>query len=137
MSTLDLAVPKLKGEEGFRAKSYTDTEGHGTIGFGFNIGAGITPYAAEGLLRAQLEELDNALRAFAWYESLDEPRQVVLLDIAYNSGLAGLTQGFPLMIRAIEARDWTAAAAQCHVINPELVTRYAKNAQILLTGELS
>lgn len=136
IDAVDLAVPRCKLEEGFRARMYIDTRNRKTIGFGFCIDAGITPYAAEELLRAQLQELYEALTVFHWYQDLDAPRQAVLLDMGLNLGLSGLLQGFPRMIQALQAHEWQEAANECHVTEPELAGRYAKNAQVLLTGEL-
>ena len=136
MSAVDLAVPRLKLEEGFRSRLYADTQGKMTIGFGFNVTAGITPYAAEELLRAQVQERHEALESFGWYQNLDEPRQTVLIDISFNDGLSGLVSGFPKLIDAITRRAWVEAAAECHVKEPELAARYARNAKILLTGEI-
>jgi len=137
VSAIDLALPRLKVEEGFRSRMYVDTQNKKTIGFGFNIDAGITPYAAEELLRAQIQERHEALEVYGWYQALDEPRQAVLIDISFNAGLSGLVNGFPKMIEAITQRNWTEAAAECQVQNPELAGRYAKNAHVLLTGEFA
>lgn len=134
MSAVDLAMPRLKIEEGFRSKVYRDTRGFQTIGYGFNVDAGITKRAAEALCQAQAQELHEALSAYGWYANLDEPRQGVCLDIAFNGGIGGLL-GFKHMIDAIKTKDWPEAARQCHVANLELATRYEALAKILLTGE--
>lgn len=133
MSAVDLALPRLKVEEGFRAKPYRDTRGFLTVGYGCNLDAGLTEHAATGLLMAQADEMHLALCAYHWYEALDEARQSVCLDIAFNSGLHGLI-GFHNMIDALGRKDWAAAAHECHVQNPELAGRYEKLAHILLTG---
>ena len=133
MSTVDIALPRLQTEEGFRGAVYRDTEGHQTIGYGFNIDAGISRSAAAALLRAQVQELDSALNAYAWYSGLDAVRQSVCLDIAFNAGLGGLLK-FPHMIAALENKDWQTAAEECRVTTPGLESRYANLAQILLTG---
>jgi lysozyme len=133
MSTVDIALPRLQTEEGFRGAVYRDTEGHQTIGYGFNIDAGISRTAAAALLRAQAQELDSALNAYAWYSGLDAVRQSVCLDIAFNAGLGGLLK-FPHMIAALENKDWQTAAEECRVTTPGLESRYANLAQILLTG---
>jgi len=134
MSAPDRAFPRLAQEEGFRSRLYADTRGYQTLGYGFNVSAGITQRAAAALLRAQLEELHEALCAYSWYENLDEARQAVCLDIAFNDGLHGLVLGFPKMIAALSTQNWTVAASECHVTNPELASRYDALAKILLTG---
>ena len=136
MSAIDITLPRVKMEEGFRGTSYKDTEGHTTIGYGFDVDAGITEPEAAALVLAQLEERHNALLAFTWYRQLDDVRQSVCLDMSFNLGLNGLL-GFPHMIAALERQDWSSAATECHVNNPELTGRYAKLAQMLLTGAVT
>jgi lysozyme len=133
MSAVDLALPRLKTEEGFRATKYTDTQGHSSIGYGFNIDAGISQIAAAALLGAQASERHAQLLAYPWYSGLDPVRQSVCLDIAFNDGIAGMLH-FPHMIAALAKGDWATAAAECKVTNPELAGRYAALAQLLLTG---
>lgn len=136
MSAVDIALPRLRTEEGFRAVAYKDTQNHTSLGFGFNVDAGISKYAAEALLAAQLAELDTALAGFPWYSAANDVRKSVFLDIAFNSGLHGLL-GFPHMLSAAATGDWEVAAAQCQVKEPELAVRYAALAQLLRTGVLS
>jgi lysozyme len=133
VNAIELALPRLKTEEGFRATKYTDTQGHLTIGYGFNVDAGISQYAAAALLSAQATERQNALLAYPWYANLDPVRQSVCLDISFNGGVGGLLH-FPHLIAALAKEDWATAAAECKVTNPELAGRYAALAQLLLTG---
>lgn len=133
MSAVDLAIPRLATEEGFRALPYVDSNNLGTIGYGFCYVRGITKYAAAALLKAQAEEAHASLMNYAWYVALDEPRQSVLLDLAFNGGISGLLH-FPNLILALQAKDWGKAQQECHVSNPELASRYAALGQILLTG---
>lgn len=133
MNAIDIALPRLRQEEGFRATLYVDTEGHKTIGYGLNIDAGISQRVAAAALQARLEELQEALTKYPWYAPMDSVRQSVLLDIAFNNGLAGLLH-FPHMLAAISRQDWASSATECHVENPELAGRYQKLAQLLLTG---
>lgn len=133
MNAIDLALPRLKTEEGFRATKYTDTQGHLTIGYGFNVDAGISAFAAGALLQAQATERHEQLLAYSWYGALDPIRQSVCLDIAFNGGIHGLLN-FAHMIAALAKGDWVTAAAECKVTNPELAGRYAALAKLLLTG---
>jgi GH24 family phage-related lysozyme (muramidase) len=134
MSAVDIAVPRLKVEEGFRARKYIDTRGYTTIAYGFNVDAGITPYAAAALLRAQAEEVDDALRAYRWYEGLDEARQSAVLDIAFNEGFEKFVNTWPHLIAALIAADWAEAKRQCHTSTTEDEPRYVALGEILLTG---
>ena len=45
--------------------------------------------------------------------SYPKPVQEALFDMAYNLGLGGLKK-FPTMLRAIDAGDWSTAAAESH-----------------------
>jgi lysozyme len=132
-NAIDFALPRLQTEEGFRATKYSDTRGHTTIGYGFDVDAGISQYAAAALLNAQAAERHNTLLTYPWYSALDPVRQSVCLDIAFNDGLHGLLE-FVHMLSALAKQDWVTAAAECKVTNPELAGRYAALAQLLLTG---
>jgi len=133
MTAIDIALPRLQTEEGFRALAYRDTNGLETIGYGFNVQAGISKYAAAALLRAQAEEAHAALLKLPWYAALDPIRQSVCLDIDINEGKGGLLK-FPHMIAALSRQDWASAATECHVEDPKLAGRYAALAQLLLVG---
>lgn len=133
MNAVDIALPRVKVEEGFRSKPYRDTRGLLTVGYGYNVEAGITQRVATALLQAQMEELHDILGGFLWYANLDPVRQSVCLDVALNDGLHGLL-AFPNMIAALGRKDWTTAQSECHVENPELQERYNTLAHILLTG---
>lgn len=133
MSAVDIAMPRLQTEEGFRPLPYLDTNGLGTIGYGFCYSRGISKRAAAALLRAQAQEIHEALLGYPWYAALDEVRQSVCLDIATNEGLGGLLK-FPHMIAALSRQDWASAATECHVEDPKLAARYNSLAQLLLIG---
>ena len=77
MNAVDIVLPRLQAEEDFRATVYRDTQGHQTIGYGFNVDAGISKYAATALLAAQVSEIQSALIGYGWYASLDPVRQVI------------------------------------------------------------
>lgn len=133
MTAVDVALPRLQVEEGFRPLPYLDTNGLGTIGYGFCYTRGISKRAAAALLREQTQEAHEALQAYSWYASLDAVRQSVCLDIAVNEGLGGLLK-FPHMIAALSRQDWPSAATECHVEDPKLAGRYAVLAKLLLIG---
>jgi lysozyme len=136
MSATDLAVARLQTDEGFRPMVYTDTTGHQTIGYGFNISAGISQYAALALLDAQAAELSVDLGELDWYHGLDDVRSSVCIELAFNLGLNGLL-GFHQMIAALRSGDWRSAHDQ--LLNSEaarqLPVRYGQLADLLLNGE--
>jgi len=111
---------------------YFDTTGHKTIGYGCNLDAGISEYAASALLRAQAEERHNRLMGFPWYAALDPIRQSACLDIDFNADIST----FPRLRAALCVKDWAGAQRECQVTNPELMARYEKLGKILLTGAL-
>ncbi len=135
MSAIDLAVGRLKTDEGFRTLAYTDTTGHETIGYGFNVTAGISQFSAAALLTAQATELATELQAFGWYTGLDEMRSSVLIELAFNLGLAGLLH-FPAMLQALRSGNWQGAHDE--LLNSDaaraLPARYQMLANLLLTG---
>jgi lysozyme len=135
MSAIDLVIPRLKVDEGFRAAKYVDTRGHMTIGYGFNVDAGISQYAAAALLQAQVQERAATLAGFWWAKDLDDARMSVVIEIAFNDGLSGLLH-FPKMLAAVGAKDWATAHAELLDSDAarELPSRYAILAQIMLTG---
>ena len=132
MSAVDIALPRLQTEEGFRALPYKDTQGHTSVGYGFNVDAGISRAAAAALLAAQAAETHQGLLKFPWYANLDDVRQSVVVDIAFNNGISGLLH-FPALIAALGRQDWVSAQTECHVQNPELAGRYTALGQMLLT----
>lgn len=135
MSAVDIAAPRVQSEEGYRAQKYLDTKGNETIGYGFNIGAGLSRFAAAALNLAQLAELHQQLLGYAWYAAASDNRQSVFLDVAFNDGLHGLL-AFPSMIHFASIGDWVNASAQLLDSDAarELPGRYNPLAQLLLNG---
>ena len=135
MSAIDLAIPRLQADEGFRAIKYTDTTGHETIGYGFNISAGISQSAALALLTAQATELAAQLQSFRAFQGLDDVRASVLIELAFNLGVNGLS-GFSQMLNALASGDWQTAHDQLLESQAarQLPARYALLANLLLNG---
>lgn len=135
MSAVDLAVTRLKPNEGFRANKYLDPVGKESIGYGFNVDAGITQFAAAALLFAQATECWQSLSAYWWWSALDDVRASVLVELAFNNGISGLLH-FPKMLAAIGAKDWQTASAE--LLNSDaarqLPTRYQALSVLLLNG---
>lgn len=111
--TLDTAkvCAALKGDEGYRQFPYRDTCGVLTIGYGFNLQSdGLTPEEADAVLALRVQHrYESLLAALPWVRALDEVRQAVLLNMAYNLGVAGL-QLFHNMLLATQAGDYGPAA---------------------------
>lgn len=77
--------------EGLRTKIYTDTTGHPTWGYGWNLNIGIPQPIAAYALNYFLQDNYRELLAHApWIADLSNNRQTALLDMAYNLGIQGL-----------------------------------------------
>ena len=134
-SALDMAVARLKVDEGFRATPYVDTTGHLSVGYGTNLDAGLSESAASALLVAQATELANELATYTWASGLNDVRASVLIELAFNLGMTGLMR-FQRMIAAIRSGDWGGAHDELLDSDAalELPVRYQMLAEMLLTG---
>ena len=108
---IDLLVAELTRDEGVRLKPYKDSVGKTTIGIGRNLDdVGISEDEAEFLLHSDIARtaagLDSAL---IWWRDLDEVRQRVLLNMAFNLGVYALLQ-FHQTLGFIKSGLWGAAA---------------------------
>jgi len=109
---IERARELVKKHEGLRLKPYQDSLGILTIGYGRNLeDRGITRQEAEHLLDNDLTVVVEELRgALSFFGALDETRQVVLVDMAFNLGIVRL-MGFKLMLAAVREARWNDAAA--------------------------
>jgi lysozyme len=103
----------LVRDEGEVLHAYQDHLGYWTIGVGTLIdrrkGGGITPAESRYLLDNRLKSTAAALDAgIPWWRDLDEVRQRVLLNMAYQMGPAGLLR-FHNTLGAIKRGDWVGA----------------------------
>lgn len=97
-------------EEGFRSRPYRCPAGKLTIGYGWNLDAGITRAQALVIMRSQIDNIREALNAkFPWFVGLSEARQAVLISMAFQMGLAGL-YGFVNTLKFIGAGQYDRAA---------------------------
>lgn len=105
---------QLALDEGRRRSAYTDSRGFLTIGVGRLIdarrNAGLSPAEIDLLFdndRAAKEaELDARL---PWWRGLDQARQGVLLNMAFQLGVAGLLK-FTTTLGYVQAKQWDRAA---------------------------
>lgn len=106
------AAAYIRHYEGFSKLPYKCPTGHLTIGYGHNLENGISTKAALFILQEDLTRAERAVKdAFPWWWKLNDARQFVLVDMAFNMGLAGL-KGFKKMLAAIEAGDFETAAKE-------------------------
>ena len=102
-------LSRVMASEGFRNMPYRDSRGFLTVGYGCNLDAGISRYAAGALCQAQLDEARSEIQGYPWYQSCDPPRQDVLTELAFNMGPQKLL-GFHNMLAALVGQNWGAAA---------------------------
>jgi len=103
---------QLKKHEGLRLKPYTDTVGKLTLGIGRNLeDKGITEQEALFMLNNDVNYFyTNLKKILPWIARLDDARQNVLVNMAFNLGVAGL-MSFKNTLRLIESGHYIAAAS--------------------------
>ena len=91
---IDKLIAQLKVHEGVRSKVYLDTEGIETIGVGRNLrDRGLSDDEIELMLANDIRDFQEEVeRAFSWWSDLDDVRQRVVVDMAFNMGLGSLSK---------------------------------------------
>ncbi len=110
-------LPDLQTEEGLRLTAYPDPLSHGapwTIGYGHTGGVTpgekITTDDATALEAADVQRVEAGLDAsIPWWRGLNPARQDVIVDMAFNLGVAKLT-GFQTFLRLVRTGDYHGAA---------------------------
>lgn len=104
-------IADLKLDEGLRLKPYRDTVGKLTIGIGRNLDdVGISEAEAEYLCNNDVDRtIEEMNRLMPWWQTLDEPRQRVLLNMGFNLGVPGLLK-FKNTLAAVRASRYNDAA---------------------------
>jgi lysozyme len=106
-----ILVEQLIQHESLALKPYKDSVGKLTIGVGRNLDDnGITEVEALFLLDHDIRKAESDVIALVNnYDSLDDLRQRVLIDMAFNLGRTRFSK-FRRMLAAVEAGDFTKAA---------------------------
>lgn len=106
----------IRIHEGYREFPYDDktsnrVQGKVTIGYGRNLNdKGVNQNEAELMLDNDLSYLITQLpKRISFFGKLDDVRQAILCDMAYNIGINGLL-GFNNMLDSIEKADYADAA---------------------------
>lgn len=137
--TIEIAAELIKGHEGLRLKPYRCTTGKLTIGYGRNLDdQGITKAEAKYLLTNDLNRcLVSLEKEFVWFLDLDDVRRAVLVDMAFNMGLAGLKK-FKMTLTAVEKKDYEKASRQMmmSVWAGQVGGRALRLAHIMRNGEV-
>ena len=107
---------QLRREEGCVPHAYQDSLGLWTIGVGRLIdqrrGGGLSPDEIDYLLDNDIKaKTHEVLTALPWVAKLSEPRQAVLIGMAFQMGLQGLLQ-FKRMLGSVEDGQYAEAAAE-------------------------
>lgn len=115
-----LLEAELRRDEGVRYSEYLDTMGIRTIGVGHNMQASpIPPQWTQPLTDDQVNQLlsDDLTNVFAvldynlsWWRNLDEVRQRVVANMAFNLGSVKLL-GFHNTLHCMQTGDYLGAAA--------------------------
>lgn len=105
---------QLKSEEGTVPHAYQDHLGYWTIGCGRLIdqrkGGGLSQDEIDYLLRNDIKRCEGAVReALPWFGALDEPRQAVLIGMAFQMGPKGLLK-FHTTLKLIGTGQYEQAA---------------------------
>ncbi len=112
---MDLKSQLLR-EEGAESCAYQDNLGYWTIGVGRLIdsrkGGGLSNDEINYLLDNDIKtKTREVLLALPWMPRLSEPRQAVLIGMAFQMGIGGLLK-FKRMLSAVEDGQYFEAAAQ-------------------------
>jgi len=107
---------QLERQEGFMSYAYQCPAGKWTVGIGRNIdkngGKGITKDEAYYLLENDIKFFSEQLKEkIDWFEKLDEVRQDVLVNMAFNMGVGGILT-FSNTLRLIKDGDYKDASVQ-------------------------
>jgi len=107
-------------------KSYEDTEGHQTIGFGHSIKSGESDLFFKGL---SIEEADSLLKVdlkdalinvHKRHQVETDEVQEVLVDLYFQHGAHTMTTQFSEFVTAMNDLDYERAAANLMYIDPDL-----------------
>ena len=130
MLNLERAKHYTKRFEGLRLKPYTCPAGKLTIGYGHNLDDnGITEDIAVRMLDADLMAAENEVRAkFSSYNKLNEARQFVLTDMAFNMGIVKLLT-FKKMFAALAKGEYPTAARE--MLNSKWAVQVGNRAKVL------
>lgn len=101
----------IEKHEGRKLRAYKDSVGKTTIGIGRNLDdRGISDAECNAMFERDLTEIiQGCVERVPSFRILDDVRQHVLIDMAFNMGIEGLLR-FHKMFAALEARKFDVAA---------------------------
>ncbi len=105
-------IQTLIRHESLELKPYRCPEGKLTIGVGHNLDAnGITEVEAVFILNNDIENCEEQLRKFSWFEKLSDTRQEIILNLHFNIGHSSFLT-FRRMIWNLEKENFNLAAEE-------------------------
>lgn len=105
-------IDSIKLGEGLKLSPYRCSAGKLSIGYGRNLDdCGITQEEAEYLLQHDLENALSEVEKLDWFQTLNNPRRDVIIEMCFNLGLPKLLK-FTKMIKAIKEYNYTEASKQ-------------------------
>ena len=110
----DELAAQLRVDEGEVLSAYQDSEGYWTIGIGRlidkRLGGGITKEESAYLLNNDIIRTEADLDLFIpWWRNMDEPRQLVIANMAFNLGIKRLLE-FKNTLKAMSEGRYADAA---------------------------
>jgi lysozyme len=110
----DKLAAQLRTDEGEVLHAYQDSEGYWTIGIGRlidkRLGGGITKEESAYLLNNDIIRTEADLDLFIpWWRSMDEQRQLVIANMAFNLGIKKLME-FKNTLKAMSEGRYADAA---------------------------
>lgn len=122
---MEKIIQRIKEYEGYSDKPYQCTAKKWTIGFGYNyedrgfvtdditriLANGFNKELAEKLLEKDVEQCTKQASAFPFFNSMNDARRAVVIDMIYQLGISGL-KAFKKMIERLEKGDWKGAALE-------------------------
>lgn len=124
--------------EGVRYKIYMDDKGIPTLGIGRNIAAvGLRPDEIELMFNNDMDECYRNLSETDWFPKLNQPRQMIIIDMVFNLGWKGF-QEFDTFIKFLQKEDWHSASIDLlnQKIAEEEPRRIQYNASVINVGVL-
>ena len=102
----------VAADEGYREFPYRCPAGRLTVGYGYNLDAGMPEDEAHLLMRYRLSKLRTRCESlFPWFHRMSDARKQVTLSMAYQMGVDGLI-GFRRTLAALARDDYAEAAKE-------------------------
>lgn len=138
MTDFNKITDLISKDEGFCPHLYKCSKGFNTIGYGFNLDVNDIPTSVAKLwLNVNINNLYNDLSSYVkCWNTLNEPRRYVLVNMAYQMGIAGVLR-FKNMLLALDKKEYKLAADS--MVDSqwyrEFTTRASRLVKIMISGE--